>query len=68
MVLRPVKFNSTGNPWAGKTNESGLYNVLPVNYIVAVSQVFYNVDTPTNLGQNQDVKVLILKPYTIPLS
>src|SRR5262245_58600006 len=53
MVLRPIEFNTAGNPWTGETDEGGLDDRLPVDYVVAVCFVLQDMNTTANFRKDE---------------
>jgi hypothetical protein len=60
-VLKPVKFHSSRNPRTQQTDQSWLYDFLIVEKIVPVGLVQPPVDSPSDLGENHEFDVFVLK-------
>jgi hypothetical protein len=66
MMLRPVELNSSRYPGTCESNECRLDYILPVEKVITVSLVVSNVNSPTDLRQDHDTQILILKMDRLP--
>src|SRR6185437_4889408 len=67
MMLRPIEFNTAGNPWPGQSDERRLDDVLIVNEIVSVRFVLNGMDSPANFRQHEHAEKFVFNPNRLPL-
>ena len=60
MVLRPVKFNPTRNPWTGKPYQSRLHHLIVIHKMALFHFIISHVYTSTQFRQYHNLDILIL--------
>ena len=65
-MLRPVKLNTSGDPWPRKSDKSRLYHLIVVDKIIAVCLVIGSLDPAPKLWKDHHLYVLVLKKNCLP--
>ncbi len=67
MVLRPVEFDASRNPWPGQAYERRLNYILPIKEVVSSRLIVTNVNATANLRQNHQSQEVVFKMNRLPL-
>ena len=66
VMLRPVKFNTAGNPWTSQTYQSRFNYMIIVYKIISVCFVICTLDSATKFRENHYFDVLVFQIYSFP--
>ena len=62
MVLGPVEFDASRDPWTSKTDEGGLDDVVVIDEVTTGNLVVGHLHTTAQFGQDHHLDVLVLHP------
>jgi len=65
-MLRPVEFNSAGNPRPGEANQGRLNHVLAIEEVVAGAPIDANMDAAADGRQDHETQKFVLDVYGVP--
>jgi len=66
VMLRPVEFDASGDPWPREPDEGRLNHILPIEKVVSVGFVQPNVNPSTDLRQYHQAQIRVLDVHRFP--
>ena len=66
MMLGPIEFNATGDPWTGKSDKSRLNDMVIINKVTQLDLVVCHLYTATKFGKYHHLYILILNENSVP--